>query len=107
MSYKIIRMIISRLLPEYDYDSEFIENLYDNEKFLQLRKEYKALYGEYPVFLVEKYKTQVKMEPVPSLRRIRSGSKSDMDKRLEIILRNQEAISTVIHILLRELEEFV
>ncbi len=57
LSSDIIRMIFSKLLPEYDYDDRFIVELYDNKKYIQLRKEYKAIYGEFPVFLTEKYRT--------------------------------------------------
>ncbi len=107
LSSEIIRMIFSRLLPEYDYNDEFIRCLYDDEKFIKLRKEYKAIYGEYPVFLVEKYKTQVKTEPVHSISEIRSGIEVDFDKEIEIIERNYEAISVVIDLLIHELAEFV
>ena len=107
LSYEIIRMILSRLLPEYDYDNAFIEKLYDTEKFLQLRKEYKAVYGEYPVFLVEKYKAQVQIEPIPSETRVRFGAKPDKDKRMEIMERNRAVIFAAIDMLVHELEELV
>ena len=107
LSSEIIRMIFSRLLPEYDYDDPFVGRLYDTEKFIKLRKEYKAIYGEYPIFLVEKYKTQVTTEPVHSISEIRSGSEVDIDKEIEIMKRNQEAISAVIDPLIHELAEVV
>lgn len=107
LSYEIIRMILSRLLPDYDYDNAFVEKLYYTEKFLQLRKEYKAIYGEYPVFLVEKYKAQVKIEPIPSQTGIRFGTKADIDKEKEIMERNKAAISAARDMLVHELEELV
>lgn len=107
LSSEIIRMIFSRLLPEYDYDDPFIGSLYDTKKFIKLRKEYKAIYGEYPVFLVEKYKTQVRIEPVHSIFEIRSGAEVDIDKEIEIMKKNHEAISAVIDPLIHELAELV
>lgn len=107
LSSEIIRMIFSRLLPEYDYDDPFVGSLYDTKKYIKLRKEYKAIYGEYPVFLVEKYKTQVTTEPVHSISEIRSGSEVDIDKEIEIMKRNHEAISAVIDSLIHELAELV
>lgn len=107
LSSEIIRMIFSRLLPEYDYDDPFVGSLYDTKKFIKLRKEYKAIYDEYPVFLVEKYKTRVTTEPVHSMSEIRSGSEVDIDKEIEIMKRNHEAISAVIDPLIHELAELV
>lgn len=107
LSSEIIRMIFSRLLPEYDYDDQFIESLYDTKKFIKLRKEYKSIYGEYPLFLVEKYKTQVKTEPVNSISEIRSGAEVDIKKEIEIMERNYETISILIDSLINELAELV
>ncbi len=107
LSSKIIRMIFSRLLPEYDYDDSFVTSLYDTKEFIKLRKEYKDIYDEYPVFLEEKYKTQVKTEPVHSISEIRSGAEIDIDKEIEVIKRNHETISAVIDSLIHELAELV
>ena len=44
LSSEIIRMIFAKLIPEYDYDNQFIENLFDDKRFIQLRQEYRAIY---------------------------------------------------------------
>lgn len=55
LSSKVIQMIFSKLIPEYIYENSFIEALFENKGFIKLRKEYKKIYGEYPVELVQKY----------------------------------------------------
>lgn len=55
MSSEILTMIISKLLPEFEFESNFCRRLYANPRFLELREEYKERYGQYPVALVEKY----------------------------------------------------
>lgn len=116
LSSEIIKMIFSMLLPEYDYDDAFIEWLYDNGEFITLRKEYKEIYGEYPVSLVEKYKTQVNLEP-ETVKPIRSGSKLisefnagaevDIDTEEKNLEKNYEIIFKIIDSLIRELAELV
>ena len=56
-------MIISKLLPEFEFESNLCRKLYANPRFLELREEYKERYGQYPVDLVEKYNRQVHFEP--------------------------------------------
>ena len=107
LSSEIIRMIFSRLLPEYDYDDPFVVSLYDTKKFIKLRKEYKTIYGEYPVFIVEKYKGQVKTEPVHSISEMGSCAVVDIERKIEIIKRNHEAVDAVIDPLIHELAELV
>ena len=34
LSSEIIRMIFAKLIPEYDYDNQFIENLFDDIQWL-------------------------------------------------------------------------
>lgn len=84
LSSEIIRMIFSKLLPEYDYKNPFIKSLYDTKQFIKLRKEYKNIYGEYPVFLLEKYKTQVKTEPEHSMSEMQSWSEDKIDAEIKI-----------------------
>lgn len=107
LSSKIIRMIFSRLLPEYDYDNSFITSLYDTKKFIKLRKEYKGIYGEYPISLVEKYKEQVSLEPVKSISEIRFGTEEEVKQAIETMEKNHESIAKVIDSLLSELAELV
>ena len=107
LSSEIIRMIFSRLLPEYDYGNPFIKYLYDTKKFIKLRKEYKHIYGDYPVFLVEKYKTQVKTEPEQLYYTIHYGTDAEIDKEVEIARRNHIAALKVIEVLIHELAELV
>lgn len=63
MSSEILTMIISKLLPEFEFESNLCRKLYANPRFLELREEYKDRYGQYPVDLVEKYNRQVHFEP--------------------------------------------
>ena len=103
LSSEIIKMIFSKLLPEYDYNNTFIKILYDSEKFIKLRREYKKIYGEYPVSLVEKYKNQVEAEPEDSI----SESGKGIDWEIKVMKRNYKKISEVVDRLIRELAEFV
>lgn len=80
-----------------------MRSLYNIKKFIMLRKEYKTIYGEYPVFLVENYKTQIKTEPVHSMSEMRSFAEADIDKEIETRGRNQESISPAIDLLNHEL----
>lgn len=63
MSSEILTMIMSKLLSEFKFESNFCRRLYANPRFLELREEYKERYGQYPVALVEKYNSQVHFEP--------------------------------------------
>ena len=63
MSREILTMIISKLLTEFEFESNFCRRLYANPRFLELRKAYKERYGQYPVALVGKYNRQVQFEP--------------------------------------------
>ena len=107
LSSEIIRMIFSKLLPEYDYKNPFIKSLYDTKQFIKLRKEYKNIYGEYPVFLLEKYKTQVKTEPEHSMSEMQSWSEDKIDAEIKIRDANYEIIFTAIDQLIHELAELV
>lgn len=107
LSSEIIRMIFSKLLPEYDYKNPFIKSLYDTKQFIKLRKEYKNIYGEYPVFLLEKYKTQVKTEPEHSMSEMQSWSEDKIDAEIKIRNSNNEAIFATINLLIHELAELV
>lgn len=50
LSGKIIRKIFELLLPgEYYAESRFINKLYSNIEFLELRKKYKEKFGIYPI----------------------------------------------------------
>lgn len=107
LSSEIIRMIFSELLPEYDYNDPFTECLYDSKKYIKLRREYKNLYGEYPVFIVEKYKTQVEVEPIYSISEIGNDADEDIDLQIKEVKKNHEKISEVIEHLIKELAELV
>ena len=97
LSSEIIRMIFSKLLPEYDYNDPFTECLYDSKKYIKLRREYKNLYGEYPVFIVEKYKTQVEVEPIYSISEIGNDADEDIDLQIKEVKKNHEKISYTYH----------
>lgn len=94
LSSEIIRMIFAKLIPEYDYDNQFIENLFNDERFINLRQEYRAIYGDYPVTMVEEYKEGISFEPALSISEIRSLNNVDIDididKEIEIFKKNHE-----------------
>ena len=100
-------MIFSKLLPEYEYGNLFIEMLYDTKEFILLRKKYKDLYCKYPSALIERYKFQIKIEPVCSIEEIHYFNKEDLYNEIEIIKRNQDIITDTIGSLLKELEQIV
>ena len=107
LSSEIIRMIFAKLLPEYEYDNSFIEALYDDKRFIKLRQEYKVIYDEYPVALVEEYKSSIYLEPAMSISEIRSSDNIDIDKELEVCKRNHERSRERLEKLLKELAEKV
>ena len=82
LSSEIIRMIFAKLIPEYDYDNQFIENLFDDERFIQLRQEYRAIYGDYPVAMVEEYKEGISFEPALFMSEISSSNIEKLLKKL-------------------------
>ena len=90
LSSAIIRMIFSKLLPEYEYGNMFVELLYDDDRFIKIRQEYKNIYGEYPVYLIEKYKKIIPLE-----------------HEFEINKRNYEKYSRIAEQLIKELAEQV
>lgn len=107
LSSEIIRMVFAKLIPEYDYDNQFVENLFDDKRFILLRKEYKTIYGDYPVTMVEEYKAGIFFEPALSMSEIRSSDNVDIDKELEIYKENHEKSRERIEELLKKLAEKV
>lgn len=104
LSSEIIRMVFAKLIPEYDYDNEFIENLFDDKRFIRLRQEYKVIYGEYPAAIVEEYKHGITSEPTISISEIRSHDDVDFEKELEDYKRNYEKIREWVEMLIKELD---
>lgn len=107
LSSEIIKMVFAKLLPEYEYDNSFVRTLYDDERFIKLRQEYKNIYNEYPVAMVEEYKKGISLEPEIPISQIRSSDNVDIDKEIEVYKRNYEKSCEVIEKLLIELAEKV
>lgn len=103
LSSEIIRMVFAKRIPEYDYDNEFIENLFDDKRFIRLRQEYKVIYGEYPEAIVEAYKRGITSEPAISISEIRSHDDVDFEKELEDYKRNYEKSREWVEMLIKEL----
>lgn len=107
LSSEIIRMIFAKLIPEYDYDNQFIENMFDDKRFIQLRQEYRAIYGDYPVAMVEEYKEGISFEPALFMSEISSSNNVDIDKEIEVFKKNHEKSCAHIEKLLKKLAEKV
>jgi len=102
LSSAIISMIFSKIIPEYVYDDAFIEDLFRDERFIKLRQEYKDIYGEYPVAIVEEYRKSISFEPV-----IMNSGKVDLDHAMEIFEKNDEKRCAHIEKLLKQLAGMV
>lgn len=107
LSSEIIRMMFAKLLPEYDYNNFFVRDLFDDIRFIKLRQEYKSIYNEYPIALVEEYKSQISLEPEISISELYSADDTDIDKELEIQQRNREKSRELTEKLLKVLAEQV
>lgn len=107
LSSQIIRVIFSKLLPEYVFGNTFIEGLYENKGFIKLRREYKNIYGNYPVTMVEDYSQKIVLEPTHSRTEWHTNPEIDLDVELEILKRNHEISNKVMEQLINELAELV
>lgn len=87
LSSEIIRMIFSKLLPEYEYDNSFVEELYDDKRFIKLRQEYKVIHDEYPVDLVEEYKKRISFEPAMSISEVYKRNHEKCRERIEQLIK--------------------
>lgn len=113
MSSEILTMIISKLLPEFEFESNFCRRLYANPRFLELRKAYKERYGYYPVALVEKYNCQMHFEPQMLLFEMWGFDYSDEEewdvwrKACKVDERNNTLAKSARDSLMEELEEIL
>lgn len=105
LSSEIIRMVFAKLLSEYDYNNSFVRDLFDDIRFIKLRQEYKTIYNEYPIALVEEYKSKINLEPEMPISELYSAE--DIDKELEIQKRNREKSRELTEKLLKMLAERV
>ncbi len=95
LSYEIMRFIISKLIPEYDYDNYFIERIYDDKRFISLRREYKNMFGEYPNFIIDKYKNDPEFTPIPDLTCLNDMSDEEFEafeKEYKVICENNQKV---------------
>lgn len=107
LSSEILRMIFSKLIPEYDYDNQFSKDLFDDERFIQLRQEYKSIYGNYPTTMTEEYKAKISIEPLKEISEIQSMDGVDADEEIEGYERNCEKSRVYIDEFLKKLAEKV
>lgn len=107
LSSQIIRMIFSLLIPDYTYGDDFTERIFDNRKYINIRKEYNKLYGFYPDYLLNQYRDLIDFEPVHSISEWHSNQEIDLDKELDVIHRNDEKCEVIVEKLLTELAEQV
>jgi len=107
MSSEIIRLIFSKLLPEYSYGDEFTEYLYEHKGFIEIRKAYKRMYGYYPVDIVKDYACEIDLEPTQIKMEWNTDSEIDLDIELEICKRNYYKISDAVQRLIVTIAELV
>jgi hypothetical protein len=107
LSSQIIRMIFSLLIPEYIYDDPFTERIFDNKKYITIRKEYKKLYGKYPDDMLCKYRENVDFEPVHSFSEWRTNRELDLSKEMEAMKRNDEKSQAIIAQVLEDFSELI
>ncbi len=107
LSHEIIRYIFSILLPEYDYDNFFVTCTYDDRKFIELRKEYKRLFGEYPDFMVKKYSDKINIKPFPDFSELKSMSDEEFDNVEKEYKKNCKKMEKVKKALICELLDII
>lgn len=107
LSSQIIRVIFSKLLPEYVFGNTFIEELYENKGFIKLRREYKNIYGNYPATMVADYSRKIVLEPTHSRAEWHTNPEIDLDVESEILKRNHEISNKAMEQLIKELAELV
>ena len=109
----IMEFIISELLPEeYPHGDRFVGQLFCHKEYVRVRKEYKKIYGHYPVDLTEKYKNQVPETESTIDDLSRSKMKElpddyDFDAAIEVMHRDHEMRDKVITELIKEVAEAV
>jgi hypothetical protein len=107
LSSKIVKAIFSKLLPEYIYGNGFIEYLYDNKGFIQLRRAYKDIYGDYPVGMVEGYLRQTELEIAPLGTEVDSVREEDLQRNRELLIEKDKIYKNATAQLIKELAESV
>ena len=108
LSGKVMEMIIAKLLPEeYLYDDSFTEMLYRHKGFIKIRKEYKKIYGEYPVEIMQRYREEVLAEQKDLSYEPSSDKELDWEKWHERFQIDYEKQKSIIIRLLQELAEKV
>ena len=110
LSGEIIRMLFSYLINEYEYGNQFVETLFEDTRFIKLRKEYKMLYDEYPAEIVKEYMNSVVLEPAKTFSEMKNTEYADYDehyKDFEIWKRNYDRCREHAEKLIRELAETV
>lgn len=107
LSSKIIRVIFSKLLPEYILENSFIEELYEHKGFIKLRREYKNIYGNYPTDMVAEYSQKIVLEATCPKSEWRTNTEIDLDEEFEKYKRNHEIIKKTIVQFNKELAELV
>ena len=108
----IMDYIISELLPdEYSHGDDFVNQLFCHKEFIRLRREYKRIYGHYPVDLEKKHATRVPESESPknnlSRDEIRNLPDDDFEAALEAMHRDHERREKIIIELIKETAEAV
>ena len=109
----IMDYIFSELLPdEYRYGDKFVDQLFGHKEFIRLRKEYKRIYGYYPVKLIEKYagrapESESTIDNLNRSEKRKLPDDYDFDTAIEAMHRDHEKREMIIFELIKETAETV
>ncbi len=112
LSSEIMDYIIAQLIPdEYKIDDDYLETVFNERRFIILRKKFKELYNRYPVDLIEKHRVITDCISIREAKRKIHEDDDLTDEEIDKIVENQknnwgimrEATNSLVH----ELAELV
>lgn len=108
MSGDIIEMILSMVVPDYEYDDNFTDELFLDEQYRSLREEYYKKYKSYPTEVLDKYRdnfNQIYDAVIKEWHNLEFGT-DDWDEYMEYINKVvKQLINPVIKELMEKLEK--
>lgn len=110
ISSRIMKYIFSILIPnEYRFGDEYLERVYNHKQFIILRREYKAIYGCYPIEIVEKHRSTADVTFSEALHKMINGDANDeeIDRAIKEYEEKSRVITDLVDALVRVLAEIV